>query len=469
MEEVKNTVEWRRVGGKGAVKALTSAKNCRDWELSVGIGKNPETGRYERAYKRVHGCTKTEAYKALDGFKDELRAQFASSTARKELSHDVEYARLRAELEKQKAALEVAQATADKYKALLDERDAVAECPTIDEYVAAWRDFRVKTKSVAPSTANKDRRNCDVILKHLGGRRLNEITLSDVRSFYAAMMSDGGGMSGKALSGASAQGVAVAFTMIMKSAARDASVPMDKNPCDGVPLPKCDTEEKSALSDDDRRRLMRLMLDGEPDAHKMAVVLMLCCGLRLGEVCALRWMDYDGEGHVLHVRKSFSQARAADGSLVGLTKPKTPDSKRALPLGDEVFGMLERWHTVQGLKLLRLGLPQCDERPIIANALGGHTLPSNLRKWWNGYAKEHGFHVSPHGLRHTFASNLIAMGHDIATVAALLGQKKTGKTLLDTYTHASTANMKKAMEELSTEVFDDSRENMVQVTIKRSA
>ena len=469
MEDKTNGVEWRKVGGKGTVKALSKSKNCRDWELSVSVGKNPTTGKYEREYKRVHGMTKTEALAALDAFKDELRRQFASAATRKELAQDVEFARLQAELEKQKAALEAARANVDKYREMLEERDKPKECPTIDEYAAAWREFRVNTKAVTPSTANKDRRNCDVILKHLGGKKLNEITLSDVQRFYSAMMTDGGGMTGKALSGSSAQGIAVAFTMIMKNAARDASIPMDKNPCEGVPLPKCDTEEKPVLSDEDRRRLVRFMLDGEPDSHKMAVLLMLCCGLRRGEACALRWMDYDREGRVLHIRKSFSQARNEDGSMVGLTKTKTPESVRTLPLGGEVFDMLERWHTVQGLKLMRLGLPQCDERPIITDALGGHMLPSNLHKWWNAYAKKNGFAVSPHGLRHTFASNLIAMGFDIATVAALVGQKKTGKTLLDTYTHAKTANMVDAMGKLSAAVFADTQETLVPIDVRRSA
>jgi len=461
--------EWRKIGGKGTVKPLSKSKNCRDWELSVSVGKNPETGKYERAYRRVHGMNKTEALAALDAFKDELRAQFGSAQARHEIEREVEYKRLMGELEKQKAALEVAQANVDKYRELLDEKNAPKDCPTIDDYSVAWREFRVKTKAVTPGTSDKDRRNCNVILKHLGGKKLNEITLSDVQRFYAAMMTDDGGMRGKALSGSTAQGVAVTFTMIMKNAVRDASVPMDKNPCEGVPLPKCDTEEKEILSDEDRRRLVRLMTDGEPNAYSVAVMLMLCCGLRRGEACALRWMDFDREGHVLHIRKSFSQARKEDGSLVGLTKTKTPESVRDLPLGVEVFDMLERWHTVQGLYLMRLGLPQCDERPIIMNALGGHMLPSNLHRWWNGYAKEHGFKISPHGLRHTFASNLIAMGFDIATVAALLGQKKTGKTLLDTYTHAKTANMVNAMNTISTSIFAESEESIVPVDIRKTA
>ena len=60
------------------MKALSKAKNCRDWELSVSVGKNPTTGKYEREYRRVHGMSKREAQAALDAFKDELRRQHRS-------------------------------------------------------------------------------------------------------------------------------------------------------------------------------------------------------------------------------------------------------------------------------------------------------------------------------------------------------------------------------------------------------
>lgn len=336
--------------------------------------------------------------------------------------------------------------------------------PVLDDYAQEWRRYRFETREVSPSTARNDERNVRTILKHLGGRRLGEIDRADVRSFYSALMSDGGGLSGQALSGCSAQDVAICLTMIFKQAVGDGL--LAKSPCDGVKLPRIDTKEKTALSDSDVRKVVRLMTEGEPDAHKIAVLLMLSCGLRRGEVCALRWCDYDRDASLLHIRHTFSQARKPDGSIEGLKEPKTAAGSQAIPLGEQVQEWLEDWRVVQAVKLLSLGLSQDEERPIVTNSVGGFMRPTNLGKWWDKFRAQKGIDATLHQLRHTFATRLVANGVDMITAKNLM-RHKTIDMIAKVYAHAVPRNLRDAVETISDQLSEVEEPKIVKV--QRSA
>lgn len=452
-----------KVRGNGSIRPLDKdapRNRCRHWELAVPCGKDEETGKYIRRYRRVHDVSETTAKRLLSDFIAEIEGEDEAEQARASLAEEAEYQRLRDEMDRLKRELNLERMRADDAERLLA-RNNPEETPLIDDYAWDWAEFRKATNGVAASTSRNDEKAVRTILRHLGGKRLGEIQRKDVRAFYRAMMAPGGGLSGIALSGSSAQDVAVVLTQIFSQAVGDEDIPLEKSPTQGIPLPRIDREEKEALSEADTRKLIRLLSAGKPNAHAMGVFLALGCGLRRGEVCALRWCDFDEENRVLHIRHTYSQARNNDGTIVGLKPPKTKSGIRAMPLGAGVYERLIAWKRAQGVYLLSLGLDQSGERPIVSNQFGGYMKPTLLARWWDRFSAENGIDASLHQLRHTYLTMLCAGGVDIITASRLAGHKDTSM-ISRVYAHAVPRNLKAASELISSELFDNAEPRIIE-------
>ena len=124
----------------------------------------------------------------------------------------------------------------------------------------------------------------------------------------------------------------------------------------------------------------------------------------------------------------------AENSVLVLSSPKCLASRRAVPLPHELLHML---------KMLKKIYPP--EYYIGTNKFTP-TEPRTLRNYYYRALKEAGVnkHLTPHSLRHTYATQLITSGIDVKTTAALLGHGDTSTTLL-VYSHATTESKQKAM------------------------
>lgn len=377
-----------KVTGKGSIIPLEDKARCAKWQLRVPVGKNHITKKYQTKTRRFEG-TKTEAEAELRAFINELE-----SGIRVDLM-DVRFA-----------------AQADR-----------------------WLEYRIKFDNIALGTQRKLRYQIKTMNMHLGSIKVVDLDSDTVESFYLALM-DGDTLSGKPMSGTSTNQLAVTLKAILASAVKRKIILI--NPCDEAMTPSPDTAEREALSINEARRLMGLLLDGDPEAHTVGVLLALSCGLRRGEVLGLRWGDYDPEAKCLKIMHSLSE----DGREFGSTKTK--NSKRTIPLDGETAKRLEDWRGVQGRFLLGLGLPQDNGRAIITSAIGGNMHPANFGRWWGVFKKKHGFEkFSLHQLRHTFATLMVANQVDLVTAKALMGHKDT-TMLTEIYAHVVPENLSKA-------------------------
>lgn len=158
------------------------------------------------------------------------------------------------------------------------------------------------------------------------------------------------------------------------------------------------------------------------DKFKLAVVLCLYTGLRLGELCALQWKDLDFEGMTLNVERTVQRV-AVQGcqtkTILLETDPKRESSKRVIPVTAEI------------LKLL---LPFKGTQTYV---FGGRKPfdPRTMQYRFQRMLKEEGidsrnFHI----LRHTFATNCIESGMDVKALSEILGHSDV-KITLNRYVH----------------------------------
>lgn len=155
----------------------------------------------------------------------------------------------------------------------------------------------------------------------------------------------------------------------------------------------------------------------------MGVLFALYTGVRIGELCALKWSDIaDG---AVSINKTMYRLRSGDGkTAVMIDKPKTESSNRTIPLPDFLTKLVES---------RRRG----DEDFFLSNdqisKVEPRLLQSKFKKITSACALEG---VTFHTLRHTFATRCIECGFDAKTLSEILGHSDV-KTTLNLYVHCS--------------------------------
>ena len=190
------------------------------------------------------------------------------------------------------------------------------------------------------------------------------------------------------------------------------------NPAKRVPLPKLQQPVPVTLSEEEAERLLQA---AERPWHKLLVVLLLSTGMRRSEVAQISLEDLDLENRQLLVHGKGAK-------------------ERVVPLADQaVVAIQEYLPRRKKTESHRLFVSQFG-KPINGRAIS-RMLARILRKAGLG-----GRGITPHKLRHTFATHLIRSGADIRTVQELLGHADIGTTAR--YLHSDLRTKLAAVEKL---------------------
>ncbi len=147
-------------------------------------------------------------------------------------------------------------------------------------------------------------------------------------------------------------------------------------------------------------------------------------GLRLGELQALTWADYNGKQ--LDVTKGMLYRNVDDFEFI---TPKTKSSIRKVGLDETTIAYLDKWKIIQSTFI------QQDKNTFIFTDNHKPIIKSWLSKFITKYHKKANVpDIKTHALRHSHASYLISLGVDILSVSKRLGHSTTVETL-KTYGH----------------------------------
>ncbi len=191
----------------------------------------------------------------------------------------------------------------------------------------------------------------------------------------------------------------------------------------------------------EQRKLFSLLYQ-EIDPHKIAILLCLHTGLRLGELCALKWKDIDLCSRLLMVDRTVQRLYTEGHSTKTIlleTAPKSEHSKREIPLSSGSAELLLRFRNEQE--------PAGHERYLFG---GQKPLePRTLQAHYRRFLKEADIpYKNFHTLRHTFATNCIESGTDVRSLSEILGHANVQITL-DRYVHPSMDTKRRYLETLS--------------------
>jgi integrase len=198
-----------------------------------------------------------------------------------------------------------------------------------------------------------------------------------------------------------------------------------RNVCDAVTPPRVRPAEVQTFSAEE---LVRVLRATEGTRLHVPVVLSALCGLRRGEVLALRWSDVDLDRGVLQVRRSLEEVRVDGSVVVRFKEPKTGRARGVAvpPLAVEA---LRKHRREQLQERLRAG-PAWQDHDLVCCGPLGRPLHPNTVTWEFGHLmKRLGMRKRFHDLRHAHASHLVRAGVDVRTVAGRLGHSTPSMTL----------------------------------------
>lgn len=176
--------------------------------------------------------------------------------------------------------------------------------------------------------------------------------------------------------------------------------------------------------------------------YNIGILICLYTGLRIGEVCALRWSDISLQEKTLTVSRTVQRIANTDPEIdsktqIIISSPKTKNSVRTIPLPDCLLS---------SLRSLRINAKKSDCVLLSGNE---YVEPRAYQYNFKSLLKKCGVEPMPfHSLRHSFATRCIEIGFDVKTLSEILGHSSVNITL-NTYVHSSIKHKRTNMARLS--------------------
>jgi len=200
----------------------------------------------------------------------------------------------------------------------------------------------------------------------------------------------------------------------------------DHNPADWIEAPKLDKKIPQVLSPEEIDRIMEVIDLSTPEGerNRTMIEMMYACGLRVSEVVDLRLGD-------LFLDEGFIRVRGKGGK------------HRFVPVEDYTKKMLQRY-----IDYVRVHVPVAKghEQVVFLNRRGKKLTRHMVYQFLRKYARMAGIEkrISPHTLRHSFATHLLENGADLHSIQLLLGHENI--TTTEIYLHVSGRRVQKALE-----------------------
>lgn len=202
---------------------------------------------------------------------------------------------------------------------------------------------------------------------------------------------------------------------------------------------KQEKKDLDVLSKADQKKFME-HLRTNFTFKNLGIFICLSTGMRIGEICGLRWCDVDTAEGVIKVRHTLQRIYIIEGEKrhteLLLDTPKTANSVRDIPMSSELLKMLKSLNKVVNENYYVISN---DIKPI---------EPRTYRNYYKKLCKQLDIpELKFHGLRHSFATRCIESKADYKTVSVLLGHSNISTTL-NLYVHPNKEQKKKTIDKM---------------------
>ncbi len=266
--------------------------------------------------------------------------------------------------------------------------------------------------------------------------RLSEIDNDRLEDYVAFLLAEGridksGGLSSKTVSD---------ILCIVKSSLRHAQARGFELHCSPELISvKRGKSEMRVLGSDEQLRITEY-LTSDTDEMKLGILLSLYAGLRIGEVCALKWGDIDTKSGICSVKRTLLRIQSDSGNgkktEIIISSPKSESSERDIPLPDFLL------ETAAALK-------KGDDCYVLTGRGDKFVEPRTMQNAFKRMLADCDIEdANYHALRHTFATRCVEIGFEIKSLSEILGHSSVNITL-NKYVHPSLELKKQNMNKLN--------------------
>ena len=272
-------------------------------------------------------------------------------------------------------------------------------------------------------------RYAEIALKNvvplLGGIALTKLQPAHISAAYAKALTSG---HRKGRGGLSARSVTHMHRILRQALQQAVQWQMlVRNPANLVKPPKVERQQMQVLDADATADLIEA---ARPYSVFVPILLGVLCGLRRGEIAALRWRSLDLETGQLAVVASTEQTKA------GCREKETKSGRcRTVALPAMLIEELRRHRVQQAQDLLKMGTRVTADHHVVMQADATPLQPNSLTHAFTLFLAARGLkRVRLHDLRHSHATHMLAAGVHPKIASERLGHSKVGITL-DLYSH----------------------------------
>lgn len=294
----------------------------------------------------------------------------------------------------------------------------------------------VKSPQIKPSSVAKYTNMLNLYLIPIfGHRQISNISRSDIVLFSTQLLISGGTKS-DGLAPKTVNSVISLMKNILEYAEREKGLSVADTKDLAVKQPQ---KPMRVLSRTEQKKLS-IYLSGHLTPCHLGILLCLYTGLRIGEICALKWEDIDIDEQCLTIHQTMQrvQINGKAGKKTGILiqAPKSDCSIRKIPIPNEMFQLL-------------LSAKKQSDAFLLTGMVHSFVEPRSMENHFKAAARECGIHdVHFHTLRHTFATRCVELGFDIKSLSEILGHASVNITL-NRYVHPSMELKQKNMNMLS--------------------
>jgi integrase len=310
---------------------------------------------------------------------------------------------------------------------------------TVAEHFEEWLEFRIASGKIKLSAIGQYR----YILNHYILPKFGVIALRDLNAQLIQstliQLAKSGKKDGGALSKSSLRIIGLTLSQGLNRAVTQKRI--SSSPMNEVEIPSGHSKKVEALSMD---YIKALLTTTEKIDHRLRALFYLAIntGARRGELCALRWSDFNpSEGEI-----TISKTRGmVNGEILEFDSTKSKRGMRTIQLDQETVIQLLAHKAREGLERDLIGEGWRETGYIFTQENGDPIYPTTPSALFKTLAKRAGLSPAPfHALRHTHATELLRSGRPAYLVAERLGD--TVQTVLDTYAHANKEDGRKSAE-----------------------
>ena len=191
----------------------------------------------------------------------------------------------------------------------------------------------------------------------------------------------------------------------------------------------------------EEQQLLEDYIFQEQSPFVIGILLALYGGLRIGEVCSLKWIDIHPESGLVHISKTLIRIQKtgpeqedSPKTKLLLAEPKTENATRVIPLPGFITEFIKKFR-------------QCPDIYVITGTTFWMEPRTCLDKYKQILKKAGIDDYNFHALRHTFATRCIETGFDVKSLSEILGHANVNITL-QRYVHPSIESKRRQMDKL---------------------